>query len=169
MKKLLVILTAVVLTSCTQTKIAYIDVEVLMQDYKATQELEESLKLKQESIAKELDSLQAPFQQKVQQYYENAQNMSAQKRNEIERELQQEQQFLQARGQQATQELQNENQLRSDALTQKVDSLVAVFATEKGYKLILGSSGKGTIMYGDKSLDITNEIVEMLNADFDKE
>ena len=169
MKKLLIILTAIMLASCTQTKIAYIDIEVLMQDYKATQELENSLKLKQESIAKELDSLQAPFQQKVQEYYENAQKMSAQKRNEVERQLQQEQQLLQARGQQASQELQNENQLRSDALTKRVDSLVEVFAVEKGYKLILGSSGKGTIMYGDKSMDITNQVVELLNADFDKE
>lgn len=156
------------MVSCTQTKMAYIDVEVLMQDYKATKELEESLKLKQERIAKELDSLQAPFQQKVQQYYQNAQRMSAQKRTEVERELQQEQQILQAKGQQASQELQKENQERSDALTQKVDSLVAVYAVEKGYKLILGSSGKGTIMYGADELNITDEIVEMLNSNFDK-
>ena len=83
MKKLLILTIALVLASCNQTKIAYIDIEVLMKDYEATKALEIALKAKQEKIAKELDSIGTPFQLKVQQYYQNASKMSAKKRNTL--------------------------------------------------------------------------------------
>jgi len=160
---------AVILGSCSQTKIAYIDVEALMKDYKATTALEAKLKAKQEIMAKELDSLQAPFQLKVQQYYQAAQQMSAQKRAEAEGALQQEQQFLQAKQQEASQELQKENQENSEALTKRVDSFVADYAKAKGYQMVFGTSGKGTVMYGDEKLNVTKDILEVLNKDFSKE
>ncbi|NLP59070.1 OmpH family outer membrane protein [Lutibacter sp. B1] len=169
MKKLVIVVFAILLASCTQTKIAYIDVEVIMKDYKATKALEDKLKAKQEIMAKELDSLQGPFQLKVQKYYQEAQRMSAQKRAETEQALQQEQQFLQGKQQQASQELQKENQENSEAITKKVDSFVAEYAKTKGYKLILGTSGKGTVMYGDETLNVTKDILDILNEDFSKE
>ena len=168
MKKLLILTIALVLASCNQTKIAYIDIEVLMKDYEATKALEIALKAKQEKIAKELDSIGTPFQLKVQQYYQNASKMSAKKRAEVENTLQQEQQLLQSRQQQASQMLQLENQEKSEILTKKVDSFVAKFAKTKGYNLILGTSGKGTVLYGDEALNVTTEILEILNLDFSK-
>lgn len=168
MKKILIIAFAFALASCNQTKIAYIDVEVIMKDYNATKALEEKLKAKQEVFAKELDSLQGPFQLKVQAYYKVAQQMTPQKRAEAEGALQQEQQFLQARQQQASEELQKENQENSDALTKKVDSFVADYAKAKGYQLIIGTSGKGTVMYGDEKLNVTADILEILNKDYSK-
>jgi outer membrane protein len=168
MKKNIIIAVAILLTACNQSKIAYIDIEVLMNDYEATKALELELKEKQDLITKELDSLSAPFQQKVQQYYKNQQKMSAKKRAEVEQMLTQEQQFLQSKQQQASQMLQQENQEKSEILTNRVDSLVADYAKSKGYHLILGTSGKGTILYGDESLNITSEILELLNLDYAK-
>ena len=169
MKKLLIVAIVLVLASCNQTKIAYIDIEALMKDYEATIALEISLKEKQEEMAKELDSIGAPFQLKVQQYYQAAQKMSPQKRAEAENALQQEQQFLQSKQQQASQILQQENQDKSEILTKKVDSFVADFAKTKGYNLILGTSGKGTVLYGDEVFNVTTEILDILNVDFSKE
>jgi len=168
MKKLLFLAIAIVLVSCNQNKVAYIDVEVLMKDYEATKELESLLKEKQEKMAKELDSISAPFQLKVQQYYQNQQKMSAKKRAEVESALQQEQQFLQSKQQQASQLLQMENQEKSEVLTKRVDSFVADYAKVNGFNLILGTSGKGTVLYGEDSMDVTTEILEILNLDFSK-
>jgi len=168
MKKILIVAIALIFASCNQTKIAYIDIEALMKDYEATKTLEISLKAKQESMAKELDSISAPFQLKVQQYYQKAEKMSAQQRAKTEQALQQEQQFLQSKQQQASQLLQQENQEKSEILTKKVDSFVSNFAKDKGYKLILGTSGQGTVLYGDESLNVTTEILEILNLDFSK-
>jgi outer membrane protein len=168
MKKILIIAFAFALASCNQTKIAYIDVEVLMKDYNATKALEVNLKAKQEVFAKELDSLQGPFQLKVQEYYKVAQKMTPKQRAEAEGSLQQEQQFLQAKQQEASESLQKENQENSEALTKKVDSFVADYAKTKGYELIIGTSGSGTVMYGDEKLNVTADILEVLNNDYSK-
>lgn len=169
MKKLLLVAFVIVLSSCNQTKIAYINVEDLMKDYEGTKALEETLKGKQEVMAKELDSVSAPFQVKVQEYYKNAPSMSTQQRAEAEQALQQENQVLQARQQQAGQALQQENQTLSEAITKKVDSFVTIYAKSKGLNLVLGTSGNGTVMYGDDNLNVTSAILEVLNKDFAKE
>lgn len=169
MKKLLVIAVALILASCTQTKIGYIDVEVLMKNYEATKQLEENLKAKQEKMAKELDSLGAPFQVKVQNYYKNAQRMSNTKRQETEAALQQENQLLQLKQQEAAKSLQEENQKQSEILTKKVDSFVADYAKANGYNLILGTAAQGTVMYGDDVMNVTDALLEKLNAEFSKE
>lgn len=169
MKKLLIITFTILLASCNQTKIAYINVEDLMKDYNATKALEETLKAKQEEMTKSWDSISAPFQLKVQQYYQNAQKMSVQKRTETEQALQQEQQMLQARQQQAGQALQKEQQEKSEAITKKIDSFVTDYAKSMGFHLVLGTAGNGTVMYGDKKLNVTKEILEILNKDFSKE
>jgi outer membrane protein len=168
MKKLLIIAFAVVLASCNQTKVAYVDVEVLMKDYEGTKALESKMKEKQEAKAKELDSLTAPFQAKVQNYYKSAQSMSPQKRAEAEGALQQEQQFIQAQQQQASQELQTETQESYEAITKVVDSLVGSYAKSNGFNIIFGTSGKGTVMYGDENLDVTKQVLEMLNKEYSK-
>lgn len=169
MKKLLLLAIAIILISCNQTKIAYINVEDLMKDYEATKVMQEELEAKQEKIVKELDSLSAPFQAEVQEYQKNVQRMSPQKRAQVETELGQKQQALQAMQQQASQQLQIESQVNSEAITKKVDSFVSVYATANGFGLVLGTSGNGTVMYGDDSLDITKDILEILNSEYTKE
>lgn len=168
MKKLLVIAFAVVLASCNQTKVAYVDVEVLMKDYEGTKALESKMKEKQEAKAKQLDSLTAPFQAKVQSYIQAQPSMSPQKRAETEGALQQEQQFLQAQQQQASQELQKETQESYEAITKVVDSLVGNYAKSNGYNMVFGTSGKGNVMYGDEKFDITKQVLEVLNKEYSK-
>ena len=50
MKKLLLLVAAIILVSCNQTKIAYINVEDLMKDYEATKSMQAEMQAKQEKI-----------------------------------------------------------------------------------------------------------------------
>ena len=52
---------------------------------------------------------------------------------------------------------------------QKVDSFVADYAKAKGFQLIIGTSGKGTVMYGDEKMNVTADILDLLNKDYSKE
>ena len=89
--------------------------------------------------------------------------MSAATKTRVEQELQQEQQFLQAKQQEISMMLQNENQLKSEVLTKRVDSFVADYAKKESLNLVLGTTGKGTVLYGDEQMDITTSILELLN------
>ncbi len=46
---------------------------------------------------------------------------------------------------------------------------MADYAKAKGYQLIIGTSGKGTVMYGDEKMNVTTDILELLNKDYSKE
>lgn len=165
MKKIVVLIAVTVLVmSCTQTKIGYVDVQEVMKGYDAAQAVEAALKLEQESMSKSLDSLMGPFQAKVQEFYKNQATMPSSKRQEAEQALQQENQQLQQQQQQLQQYLQQKGASEIQALTQKVDSTVASYATTNSYQMIVATQGSGQVMYGDDSLNITDAVIDMLNA-----
>ena len=168
MKKVLVLFTTVLLfASCTQTKIGYVDVEELMKEYDATKDVEASLKAEQEEMGKSLDSLSAAFQTKVQAYYQKANKMSAKSRQTKEQELQQEQQAIQGRQQQIQQVLSQKSQVEIEKLTKKVDSVVNAYATTNKFNMILGTQGNGTVMYGDDQINLTETVLDILNAEYE--
>ena len=168
MKKLLVLIVITVLVmSCSKTKIGYVDVQEVMKNYEAAQAIEVSLKIEQEAMSKSLDSLMGPFQAKVQEFYKNQATMPASKRQAAEQALQQENQQLQQQQQQLQQYLQQKGASEIQALTQKVDSTVADYAAENSYQMILATQGTGQVMYGDESLNITEMVVDILNASFE--
>lgn len=168
MKKLVLVFASVLLfASCTQSKIGYVDVEELMKEYDATKDMEASFKEEQEQMAKSLDSLSAAFQTKVQAYYQKAQRMSKKNRQAKEQELQQEQQMIQAKSQQAQQTLQKKSQEGITALTKTVDSVVKAYATTNKFNMILGTQGNGTVMYADDAMNLTDTILDVLNADYE--
>lgn len=163
MKTIISILSLSLLVSCTHVKIAYVDYDLLMNNYEAVKLQQEALKEKQTRYTKELEDLQAQFQLKVQDYYKNSPNMSADKRTELESTLKQEQETIQARQQQASQELQNENEENNNIFTMSVDSIVENYAKENKYNLIMRTLDKSNVIYGDETVDITSEILEILN------
>lgn len=165
MKKLIVLVVVTVLVmSCSQTKIGYVDVQEVMKGYDAAQAVEAALKLEQETMSRSLDSLMGPFQEKVQEFYKNQASMSASKRQAAEQALQQENQQLQQQQQQIQQYLQQKGASEIQALTQKVDSTVEAYATSNSYQMIVATQGSGQVMYGDESLNITDAVIDILNA-----
>jgi len=165
-KVILIALISLLMTACTQTKIGYINVEELMKDYQATIDLETRLKTKQGNLAKQLDSLGKAFDAKLNAYKKIAPKMSTRNRNVKEQELLQEQQMLQQKQQDATQELQKDSQESSTKLTKDIEGFVADYAKTNGYNIMLGTSGAGTVMYGDTNLNLTTDVTQKLNKSY---
>lgn len=158
------------MVSCTQVKIAYVDVEEILKEYKGSKKAEEEMKAQSESMANELDQLAIPFQQKVQEYQQNSKNMSTSARQEKEQELMQEQQMIQQRQQMAQQQVQSEGQRRIDQINEEIEDFLEGYAKSNGYTYILGTSEQTkSVLYGEESLNITDKVIEALNADYDKD
>jgi outer membrane protein len=157
------------MASCTQVKIAHVDVEEILKEYEGSKKAEEEMKAQSETMANELDQLAIPFQQKVQEYQKNSQNMSSSARQEKEQELMQEQQMIQQRQQMAQQQVQSEGQKKIDQINEDVEEFLEGYAKSNGYTYILGTSEQTkTVLYGEEALDITDKVIEALNADYDK-
>lgn len=168
MKKIGIVLVLIVsLVSCTQTKIAYVDVEELMKEYKGTKDIEASLKGDSDKLKAELDGLIAEWEAKAREYQQKAAKMSVKNRTEREQELLQEQQSINQRQQTIQQQVQSQGQESLKSLSKEINDFVKNYAEKNGYNFVLGTTGdSGTVMYGEETADITDDVLVQLNKSY---
>ena len=148
----------------TETKIAFVEVDSIMTQYKFCKEYSLILQKKGQKIQntlaqkqQQLEAAAANFQQKVQQNAytrEQAQGIQAQ--------LQRQSADLQALNQRLSGEFQNETEKYNNALRDSIKHFLTSYNKDKKYSLILSKAGDN-ILYADKAHDITNEVIAGLN------
>ena len=155
------------LFSCNQTKIAYIDVEEVIKEYKAMKDAQKELEVKENEFKQVLDQLAVTYQSGLKTYQEKGRTMTLKKRQETENELMQQQQILNQRQQQAQQELQKFGQDKMDEINEAIQDFVKDYAKANGYTYILGTSDQTkAVLYGENSMDLTDTIIEAINDDY---
>jgi|AntRauMFilla1563_2_1112583.scaffolds.fasta_scaffold00001_9 outer membrane protein len=165
MKKILLSLTLVAsLMSCQGEKTAYVDNTVLLQEYNKMKTTEAKFEKKSQAMSDELDSIAGLFQQEVQEFQDNMKGMSTQERERRQGELVQKQQMLQQRQQQKSQMLRQESDQAIDSLIAEVKEYVSDYGKERGYAYIFGSNESANIMYAKEGLDITEDVLEVING-----
>ncbi|WP_345741546.1 OmpH family outer membrane protein [Salegentibacter mishustinae] len=169
MKKLLMILVvAVLLTSCDQEKTAYVDTTKLIQEYKEMKDVEADFTSKSDSVKRQLDSIARGFQQEVQAYQQEMNSMSQAQRQEKEQELMQKQQRIQQQQQMQGSRLREQSDAVIDSIVDNVKDYVADYGEENGYTYIFGSNESANIMYAKDGKDLTQEILDNLNKTYNK-
>ncbi len=165
MKKIVTLVAmALVMISCNQTKIAYVDVEEILKEYKGMKDAQKELDAKEGEFKKSLDQLAVGYQTGLKEYQEKGRRMSAKQRQETENTLMQQQQMLNQRQQLAQQELQKFGQEKMDEINEDIQDFVADYAKKNNYSYIFGTSEQTkAVMYGDSENDITDEVLEALN------
>ena len=168
MKRIIpIIVFLVFLTSCNQTKIAYVDIQEIMKEYKGTKETEEALKAKQEKLGAELDSLIIGWQTRAQSFDKEAAKLSPNVRGERQQMLMQEQQAIRQHQQDLQLQLQKEGEESVKAITKAIDSFVQGYAKTKGYNFVLGTSDDTkAVLFADKEADITEDVLLQLNKSY---
>ena len=164
MKKITLIAGAVLLISCNQNQIAYVDYAEVMNQYDAKIKLEESYQKKAQKFTRKRDSISQTLQLEFQAFQQRANKMT-------ESQAQQEYNGLQSRGQiigqqlqQEEQTLQQDSQIAMDSLLTYVRSEIEKFGKDKGYDFVLAGGEGGTVLYGKTTSNITEEIVNHLNT-----
>ena len=143
-------------------KIAYVEVDSIMSQYKFCKEYSLILQKKgqniQNTLAQKQQALQAAaanFQQKVQQ---NA--YTREQAEGVNASLQKQNNDLQILNQRLSADFQNETDQFNKAL--RIQHYLAYYNKDKKYSIIFSKQGDN-LLYADKAYDITNEIVAGLN------
>ena len=170
MKNLFVIiLTVCLFTSCEQQKIGYVDNGKLINEYQEKIDLEARLQTKISAFQKRTDSLRQSFQLEINEAEIQARNMSQENLQKLSQELQQKEQVLSQRVQFEQQQITQESQSTNDSLVNKVKNFVDNYGKTNGYSFILGSNEAGSVMFGKEESDITQVVLDALNADYKNE
>ena len=148
-------------------KIAYVEVDTLLSKYNFCIDLNEAMMKKEENIrltlnqkAATLDKDQKEFQKK----YENNAFISPERAQQEYNRLMKMQQDLQALQNKLTNELAAETQKNSLQLRDSINVFLKEYNKTKGYNLILSNTGFDNLLYADSSFNITQEIIDGLNA-----
>ncbi|UWX54961.1 OmpH family outer membrane protein [Maribacter litopenaei] len=163
MKKIILAITTLILASCQQEKIAFVDNVKLMNEYQEKIDIEAKYKEKAEALGKKRDSISQIFQAQANDFQTRAQNMSQTKAQEEYAQFQQRGQQMGQQLQMEDQKLQLEGQTEMDSVVSKVKKEIQAYGKANGYSYILGGGDGGSVLYGKETNDITSEIIELLN------
>lgn len=151
----------------TKLKIAYVEVDSIMSQYKFCKDYSLVLQKKGQNIQntlaakqQQLQAAAANFQQKVQQNAYTREQAEA-----INAGLQRQNADLQTLNQRLSTEFQTETTKYNNALRDSIQNFLKAYNKDKKYTLILSKAGDN-LLYADKAYDITNEVIAGLNKSY---
>lgn len=151
-------------------KVAYINTDTIMAKYQMALDMEADLQAYQQNLKNELESKARKFQSDYENYLKNGASLTLTQQKQTEQDLTKRQQELPQLEQQMMMNLQE----RQAADNKKM--LDAIYAFIKDYNkkyqnfdVIFSKSYLGSpVLYIDEGMDITNEIVEGLNKEYEE-
>jgi outer membrane protein len=150
------------------SNVVYVDAIRLLANYKGMEDAKKELSSKRELWKTNLDTLREEVEA-VMQDYEKSKAVATKREKELLENLirsKQEQYFA------YEQSVKEQNQKQDEELTSKLitklNDYLKRYGAEKGYSIILAATQFGNIAYGEQSLDITDEALAGLNAEYQK-
>ena len=153
--------------STANMKVAYVEIDSLLSKYRFCTDMNEMMIRKEENIrttlnekAKKLDAAMRDFQRKL----ENNGFVSEESAKQQQARLVKQQQDLQALQEKLGKELADENLKNNLQLRDSINSFIKIYNESKGYSFIFSNSGFDNLLFGAEQYNITQEIVDGLNA-----
>lgn len=169
-KTFIALLTLVMLSSCQeQTKIGFVDNGKLINDFQKKKDIEAKFQVEIDAFNKKVDSIGQSFQAEAAEMQAQDPNMAQKGSQEKYQALAQQYQRFQQQFQMEEQQIQKKSQSQIDTLIKEVKTFVKGYGEKNGYSYILGSNEAGSVMYGKESEDLTETILEALNAEGKKD
>lgn len=147
-----------------ELKVAFVEVDSIMTQYKFAKEYQDILQKKAQNIQNTLASKQQALESaatKLQQDYQ-ANALTQEQAQTRQVAIQRQSNDLQALNQRLSNEFQTETEKFNDALRDSIQHYLVAYNKDKQYSLILTKAGDN-ILLADKALDITNEVIAGLN------
>jgi len=157
-------------TQANTEKIVYVNADTLLEKYEYFKDIRARLEEKAKKTQADLQSRSTAFQRDVADYQQKAATMSAAERQSTEERLARKQDELARHNQNASSSFAQEEAEENEKLYARITEYLKKPSKENGYKMVLSySTSSPAVLYADESLEITNEVLEALNADYQKE
>ena len=164
MKKLasiFAIFAVLAMPAMAETKIAVIDMQMVMNGTEAAQDTQEKLRQEGEEANKRFAEMEGSFKQRVEDLRRKKEILSEEKYLEEESELRKLYRDQQSEVQSVNERLSREYKRVQKQISDEVDGIVQDLAKERGYDAVLR---RGYLMYASKSVDITEEVLKRADS-----
>ncbi|MEL6866459.1 MAG: OmpH family outer membrane protein [Bacteroidota bacterium] len=144
----------------TQTKTAYVEVGRIFGEFNGTQEMEAVFTKTKTQRKALLDSLSISIKYLQTQFGE-------QKSQAVLAKLQEKEQSYIQLSNEFSAEAQQQDQQYTEQIWTQINQYLLEFGEEKGYDYIYGASGNGSLMFGKEKNNITDEVIQFINAKYE--
>jgi len=145
----------------------YVDVNKLLDGYKRTKIVKAEFEEKAKTLNANVDSLMGDWQKELKSYEKERSKMSKKELELKQQLLSNKQQQINNYQQAIQKQIQEEDKKSTQTVINDINDYIKEYGKTHNHKIIFGASGGGNIMYADESTDLTQEILEGLNAEFD--
>ncbi len=157
-------------TQADVAKIVYVNVDTLLEKYEYFKDIRAKLEEKAKKAQADLQSRSNAFQREVADYQQKAPTMSASDRQSTEERLARKQDELARHNQNASTSFAQEEASENEKLYARITEYLKKHAKENGFKFVLTYSATSPgVLYADERLEITDEVLTALNAEYAKE
>jgi len=152
-------------TTATTTRIAYVNIDTLESKYEYLKDQRKKFEARQDAMKGELERSAQQLQNDYAAAQRKAQagTMTEAEQQSIGKRLMQMEQSLKTREEALTVQLMKEQEEFNKTLQEQLDKVLAEYNKDKRYDYILSYTKNGTIMYADKALDITEDVIKAMN------
>lgn len=151
--------------------VAYLNVDSLLANYTFAQDASEKLMSKQEDARLKMNTKLRTFQNEVadfQRKLENNAYLSRERAEKDQQKLAKKEQELQELEAKLTQDIMLENQTLNQQLSDSLNNFLKEFNADGRYHVILSNTAKDNVLMANEQYDITDEVVNGLNARYKK-
>jgi len=165
MKKLMLLITLVMLvaTPALAQKIGYVDLQKALNNSTAGQKAKEEISGKFKSYQDELSSRQEELKKLKEDLEKQAILLSEDARAEKERDFQRKLKDFQRFAKDVEDELQQKDAYHTSQILKELEGIITDIGKKQGYTMILERT-ESTVLYGDPSIDLTDQVIEILNS-----
>ncbi|WP_016777955.1 OmpH family outer membrane protein [Anaerophaga thermohalophila] len=151
--------------------IAYINTDSLLMNYEYAQYLNEELMKKEESSRADFNERARVFQDDMRAFQRKVQNnafLSLERAQKEERKLRQQEQELQELNNQLSNELMKQQEQMNKELRDTITAFLEEYTKKHPLKLVLSNTMGDNVLYAHDALNITDEVVAILNERYEK-
>ena len=156
-------------TSAVNLKLAYINSDSVLKHYEYLKVNREQLEAKTKKMDQDLRNRTAGLEKEISAYQRNVSSMTLGQVRAVEEDLGKKQQNLQMYQQSLQQQLMQEEAKLNKELYDRITGFLKGYGQEKGLQVVLKFDPSSDVLYGGEGLDITQDVIEGLNAAYDVE
>ncbi len=149
------------------SRIAYVDIDTLEANYEYFKTKKADFTRRQAAIENELQRSAQQLQTQAADFQKKVQSGGFTSQTEVDaagRKLQQMEQSLNTRRESLAAGLMKDQETFNLDIQSRLDSFLAEYVKGKGIDYVLSYSKSGSILYADKSMDVTWEVISGMNA-----
>jgi len=146
-------------------KIAYVDNNKILTGYKEIIKLKDQLDKKEKNIKANVDTLALELENSIKEYERQRSSMTERERKTKEELLNHKKNQYEEYRSVVGNKLKEESSKDYAPVFKKINDCIKEFGQKHNYKIILGATEYGNLVYADDKIDLTDEILKWLNSE----